>query len=158
MSARRLDPVDRLGAEIVGVLSPELLHAGWRALAEETCNPLTGQCVNASGALWYLLGGTEAGWRWRNIPERAWPEGGPHYFLEHVPTGRLVDLTAGQYAPSVRIPYERAEGRAPPTRGRDELGKPLPPSGSREVVRRVMSTKRGRDAVKAARAWGERSR
>jgi len=148
-------PVARLAAQIVKVLSPELLTEGWRALAEETCNPLTGQCVNASGALWYLLGGSDRGWKWRSIPERVWPEGGPHYFLEHVPTGIVVDLTAGQYSPRVRIPYERSEGRAPATRGRDEEGRALPPKGAREVVRRVMATQSGRSAVRAARAWSE---
>lgn len=146
-------PIARLVRVVQGVLSPEELDAVWKPRAEASCNPLTGQCVNASGAIWYLLGGTEAGWRYRNIPARVWPEGGPHYFLEHAPTGLRVDATAGQYALGVRIPYELAEGRAPSTRGRDASGKALPPKGARAVVERVLALPGGREAVLAARRW-----
>jgi hypothetical protein len=147
-------PVEALSREIVKVLSPELLRPEWAVRAVASCNPLTGQCVNASGAFWYLVGGTASGWRYRRITAAVWPEGGPHYFLEHPTTGLLLDLTAGQF--SGRIPYELAEGGAPATRGRDASGAALPPVGARVVVDRVLSSAAGRKAVEAARAWSMR--
>lgn len=145
------EPVCNMVSLIQEVLTPELLTPEWFKKASESTFKYTGQCVNACGALWYLGGGTNSGWRWRNIPYRVW-SGGPHYFLIHSPTQLLVDPTAEQYG-TVSIPYALSEGRAPATRGRDAQGLALPPKSARVVVERILKTRNGAQLAAALKEW-----
>lgn len=145
-------PLRRLVREVQQVLRYDDLRPEWAAKAVASCNVLTGNCANASGVIWYVLGRVP-GWKFRSLPARVWPEGGPHYFLIHEPTGLILDPTAGQYPKGMHIPYERAEGRAPATRGRDKRGRALPLSAARPIVQRLLATPGGRSAVRAALRW-----
>jgi hypothetical protein len=123
-------------------LTPDLLHPKYRAKNAGRADP-TGHCVAAAGAFWWLAGGPKRGWRFRRITRKTWRRG-PHYFLEHT-SGVLVDPTADQFRE--RVPYERAVGGAPPTRGA-----PITVA-ARELVRRVLATKRGKTASYRAIKW-----
>jgi hypothetical protein len=70
---------------------------------------LRGQCVNASALFHLLAGGSASGWRMMRIGGDVWKHG-PHYFVEH-DLGTIVDPTADQFPPTVRIPYEIAKGQ-----------------------------------------------
>jgi hypothetical protein len=70
------------------VLTPELLPPEW----QNHPHPMGGYCYVASEALYYLLGGSEAGLTVKRAP----CEGGEHWWLE----GRgdkLIDATADQF-------------------------------------------------------------
>ena len=70
---------------------------------------LRGQCVNASALFHLLAGGSASGWRMMRIGGDVWKHG-PHYFVEH-DSGTIIDPTADQFPPFVRIPYELAKGQ-----------------------------------------------
>ncbi len=70
------------------VVTPELLPFEWQYHS----HPMGGYCYVASEALYYLLGGSEAGLTVKSAP----CEGGEHWWLE----GRgdkLIDATADQF-------------------------------------------------------------
>lgn len=70
------------------VLTPELLPAEW----QNHPHPMGGYCYVASEALYYLLGGSEAGLTVKRAP----CEGGEHWWLEDA-DGKLIDATADQF-------------------------------------------------------------
>lgn len=96
------------------VLTPDLLNAKWAARnAEPGADPLTGYCYPAAEALYYLLGGKQAGWKPVVLSHKDWPEGLPeeddtHRFLEHE-DGTIADPSAGQFG-KLKIPYEKGRG------------------------------------------------
>ena len=65
-------------------------------------NYLTGHCYIASEALKELLGDD---WKPCNIKH----EGGPHWYLQHRETGKIIDVTAGQF--KIPVPYEKGTGK-----------------------------------------------
>ena len=70
------------------VLTPELLPPEW----QNHPHPMGGYCYVASEALYYLLGGREAGLTAKRAP----CEGGEHWWLEG-PGAKLIDATADQF-------------------------------------------------------------
>lgn len=94
------------------VLTPELRNADWAGKAVEDANPLFGLCYVASEALYYLLGGKEAGWTPNVLSHDSWPqvlgEGETHWFLRHE-SGAIADPTAAQFK-GKPIPYEQGRG------------------------------------------------
>jgi hypothetical protein len=67
-------------------------------------NPYAGHCYIASEALYYLLGGKEAGWH----PMFIRHEDEPHWFLKN-DNGDIIDPTAEQF--ETPVPYEEAVGK-----------------------------------------------
>ena len=53
-----------------------------------------GNCYATSEAAYHLLGGREAGWKPMRLDTG---EAQNHWFLLHVPSGVILDLTAAQY-------------------------------------------------------------
>jgi aminoglycoside phosphotransferase (APT) family kinase protein len=70
------------------VLTPELLPPEW----QNHPHPVGGYCYVASEALYYILGGGEAGLRAKRAP----CAGGEHWWLEG-PGDKLIDATADQF-------------------------------------------------------------
>jgi hypothetical protein len=70
------------------VLTPELLPPEW----QNHPNPMAGYCYVASEALYYLLGGSEAGLTVKRAP----CAGGEHWWLEGG-ADKLIDATADQF-------------------------------------------------------------
>lgn len=70
------------------VLTPELLPREW----QDHPHPMGGYCYVASEALYYMLGGTEAGLTAKRAP----CPGGEHWWVEG-PHGKLIDATADQF-------------------------------------------------------------
>ena len=74
-----------------------------------------GNCYAASEALWFLLGGREAGWLVKRIPPEALGdlvdnENTSHWFLQHE-SGIILDATVQQFGG--RIPdYSQSKGAA----------------------------------------------
>jgi hypothetical protein len=63
-----------------------------------------GNCYVTSEAVWHLLGGKKSGWK----PMVMKHEGDTHWFLQHVKTGTILDITAKQFK---RKPlYSQARG------------------------------------------------
>jgi hypothetical protein len=92
--------VSRLGRAIVESLSDDLRRPCYRGDPDR----LRGHCYVASEAAWHLLGGPRSGWK----PMRMRHEGDTHWFLRHTATGKVLDLTAGQFR---KLPdYEAATG------------------------------------------------
>ncbi len=87
-------------------------------------NPMRGHCYVSAEALFYLLGGREAGYKPMNVV----CEGDQHWFLLG-PGGEVVDPTASQF--SSPVPYAEARGRGFLTRE--------PSKRAVEVIRRVRS-------------------
>lgn len=144
-----------LARAVQASLSPDLLDPYWSDKhAHPDCDQMTGHCVVASSAFWYLSGGPDAGWRMQRLTSKEWPvlsPGESHYWVKHIPTGVVVDLTSSQF--SIDVPYSKGRGGAPPTRGLDEDGRALPPVRAREVVSRVLSKEEGRIAAQSAKDW-----
>ena len=92
----------------------DILHAMDTALKDPTTdklrkkpyrgdpNYLTGHCYIASEALKELLGDE---WKPCNIRH----EGGPHWYLQHRKTGKILDVTAGQF--KIPVPYQQGIGK-----------------------------------------------
>ncbi len=87
----------RLQKRIQAALTPDLLHKKYRHLAAE--HPHAGHCYVAAEALYHALGGERSGYKPVNIH---W-EGGPHWFLQHQVTGKVLDPTVGQF--ETPVPY-----------------------------------------------------
>jgi hypothetical protein len=135
--------IDQLVDLIRKHLTDDLLRAEWLERRLQGGKPTTGHCATAASAFWWLAGGRDAGWRQRNLPARVWDQG-PHYFVVHV-SGLIVDPTADQF--DVPVPYDRAEGRGPPT-----SGGPIPKS-ARTLAARVQADPDGPALIEAARQW-----
>jgi hypothetical protein len=75
-------------AIVRSVLTPELLPPEWQSHP----HPLGGYCYVASEALYYLLGGSEAGLTAKRAP----CAGGEHWWLEGR-ADKLIDATADQF-------------------------------------------------------------
>ena len=65
---------------------------------------MRGNCYVASEALYYLLGGKEAGWKPMNMKH----EGESHWFLKHK-SGMILDVTVHQF--KTTPDYSTARGR-----------------------------------------------
>lgn len=64
----------------------------------------TGFCRAANFAFLYLMGDKD--WQLMYITENAWVHG-PHFFLRHRKTGKVLDITADQYTDlKYEIPYD----------------------------------------------------
>ena len=64
--------------------------------------PAQGFCEPASLALADKMG---PDWDLMEIKGRDWT-GGPHFFVQHRPSGRVLDITSDQYAVrGIRVPY-----------------------------------------------------
>lgn len=105
--------VDRLCNRIQKVLSPDLLKPMWAKLVEEGDPAAKGHCYAATEALFYMVGGKEAGWVPHCLSHANWPEelaeGETHWFLKHKEKGIIADPTQDQFE-GVEIPYERGRG------------------------------------------------
>lgn len=95
------DPIGGLAEALVPSLSDDLRKPKYKG----STNPLTGHCYVASEAVWHLLGGAESGW----VPQYVKHEGDQHWYLKHKESGKILDLTAGQF--KTPVPYEKGIGR-----------------------------------------------
>jgi hypothetical protein len=75
-------------------------------------NPMKGHCYVASEALFFMLGGRDAGWKAMHIHL----EGDTHWFLRHE-DGTILDPTSDQF--KTKVPYEKATGCGFLTKGPD---------------------------------------
>lgn len=66
-------------------------------------NYLAGHCYVASEAIYFLLGGKEAGW----TPVRLKYCGATHWWIKHE-SGQIIDITAKQFKHPV--PYHKGRG------------------------------------------------
>jgi hypothetical protein len=113
-----------LSRRLRAALTDDLRRPPWRGCR----NHLAGHCYVASEAAYHLLGGRRAGWAPRSMRH----EGAVHWFLVHRPTGRMLDLTAGQFR---RAPdHSRGTARGFLTR--------RPSARARELMRRVRAAVR----------------
>lgn len=87
---------------IVASLTDELLRPKYRRVTDR--NKFFGHCYVATEAYYHLVGGASSGF----VPQRITHEGGTHWYLKHRVTGKIVDLTAGQFRTAV--PYENGVG------------------------------------------------
>ena len=110
-----------LEREVQSVLTDDLLRPAYRKAPRR--HHLTGHCYVASEALFYLLGGRPEGW----VPQVVRHEGGTHWYLRNVRTGRIVDPTAAQF--ETCPPYAAGRGIGFLTKG--------PSARTREVIRRL---------------------
>ena len=94
--------LDSLTARIVAALSDDLRRAPWRG----SSNPLAGHCYVASEAAWHALGGASSDW----LPCFIKHEGAPHWFLRERSTGRVLDITASQFATPPAYELGRGKG------------------------------------------------
>ncbi len=105
-------------AAIVASLDPWdaglALRPEYRAKHALGCDPTTGFCSIAAEAAWAMLGGRAAGYELVQVKH----EGGPHWFVRFMPTGRIIDPTRAQF--STKPPYEL--GRAQSTGARHGTG------------------------------------
>ncbi len=116
---------------------------------------LTGQCSNASTLFWIMAGDKKMGWKCCSLPARIWPLGGPHAFIEHVPSGTIVDPTAGQYSRWQRIPYEKAEYRGNAgVRIDSETGLYVPHKPAIAALAKILADTRSASAIQSAYDWG----
>lgn len=83
-------------------------------------------------ALHELLGGEHAGWQ----PMHVKHEGGPHWFLLHRTTGRILDPTSDQFR--TPVPYEKAIPKGF-IQYRNAEGRLVPSKRAQEVISRVLS-------------------
>jgi hypothetical protein len=102
-------------------LTDELRNRPWRG----DPNPLAGHCYVASEALYYLLGGKQAGW----VPQSVRHEGSPHWYLYNRELDLVVDPTASQFR--TPVPIDQARGRGFLTA--------QPSRRAAEVIRRVQA-------------------
>lgn len=108
---------------------------------------VAGYCYVASEAIYHLAGGRRAGLTPMVLGSRSpWGREGSHWFLRDR-TGRIIDVTAGQFRP----PLRRAEYAA--ARGCGFLTK-RPSSGARAIIELVRAAGRGsRRARRILREW-----
>lgn len=108
----------RLKRAIIAALDPAdrglALQPRYRRLHELGCDPTTGFCSIAAEALWAMLGGRAAGYELVQVSH----EGGPHWFVRFMPTGRVIDPTRAQF--STTPPYHL--GRAQSTGAKHGTG------------------------------------
>lgn len=117
-------------------LSDDLRRAPWKG----SKNRMAGHCFVASEAIYYLLGGKEAGWK----PMSMRHEGSPHWYLWHVPSGRVVDATASQFYTEPAYCERHGKGFT--------SSRPSTPSKRAQVLMdRVMNDPDAADAVMRAR-------
>jgi hypothetical protein len=104
------DPViDEIILSILSSLDPKDLHKDYRDLHKGDCDPLTGFCRITSEVFWELVSELED-YDHNYRACRVVHEGGPHYFIKDTETGRIIDLTAGQFRDGdgnfIEPPYE----------------------------------------------------
>lgn len=92
--------IDALGRRIRAALTPDLLKPEYRA----NPRPYAGHCYVASEAYFHLAGGKQAGLKAKGCVH----EGAQHWWLEDQ-AGRVIDLTAEQFA--TPVPYDQGRGR-----------------------------------------------
>jgi cytidine deaminase len=90
---------------IQSVLTPDLLKKRYRNVPRK--NKLSGHCYAASEAYYHMRGGAESGF----VPMvLRLTGGGTHWFLQHVNTGKIVDITARQFPKRVNYAAAKACG------------------------------------------------
>lgn len=148
-----LRPLVRLVRRYALVCPVEARYSRPRKGATKAGARLSGQCDNAASMFRWLAGGPALGWRLRNLPARLWRLG-PHWFIEHAPTGTIVDPTADQYPSGTRIPYERAEGRSSGGERRDpRTGEMLPKRSALLGAKALLEDPGARAIITLARRW-----
>lgn len=139
MGALLSDSETRAVALVQACLDPILLHPNYQKNWSPE-NPTYGFCSVASEALYFLLGGSLAGWK--AVVGR--DESGTHWWLESE-TGRRLDPTADQYlSQGKRPPYD--QGRPGGFMGmREEPGSPWgfgrrPSRRAKDLLDRVLAS------------------
>jgi hypothetical protein len=97
-TVRKASNAELLMEKIRKVLSPDLLKKPYRE--ENKTNPTFGHCYAASEALYYLLGGKDAGYTPMHGRD---PQGIVHWWLRG-PGGEILDPTKDQYTSKDQIP------------------------------------------------------
>lgn len=118
----------QLAQEVKSILAEcdDLRRPPWRG----SPNPVAGHCYVASEVLFFLLRRYFGQWR----PEFVRVGGAPHWFLRHLKTRQILDVTADQF--SVVIPYDKARRKGFLTR--------IPSKRAKEMLRRLYrARKRG---------------
>lgn len=64
-----------------------------------------GNCYAVSEAVYHITGGQAGPWR----PQTVRHEGGTHWYLKHLQTGIVLDLSAWQF--KTPVPYDQGVGR-----------------------------------------------
>jgi len=109
------EPFKGLAEHIVGSLTDDLRKPKYKGHE----NPLAGHCYVASEALWHMLGGPDSGW----VPQTIRHENDTHWYLKHKDTGKILDLTAGQFKTPVL--YDKGRGCGFLTKEPSKLAKEL---------------------------------
>lgn len=89
----------RIAAYLKTGKADDLRKPRWQGLPD----PLAGHCYIASELLYYF-----AGYEWKPMFVRV--NGEPHWFIQHRKTGKILDVTAEQFAPG-SVPYKDAKGK-----------------------------------------------
>ena len=144
--------VSALERRVRANLRPEDLTCEWRRASEASGIASTGQCFNATQAMYHLLGGPREGWTPVSLGKSVWPEGGPHWFLMHRPTGKRLDPTSDQYR-GEPIPYEVGVPKGFPTSKPvdSRTGMTPPTPAVRGLIGRVESSPGGKQLAACAR-------
>ena len=111
--------IKRLTNLIVSNLTDDLRKKQYKG----NSNPLTGHCYVASEALFHMLGIDAVNWLPCNIQH----EKCSHWYLKNKITGKILDLTAGQF--KTTVPYKNGRGRGFLTK--------QPSKRASELIRRV---------------------
>lgn len=138
------DLAHTLTEEVRDALTDELRKPEYRGKSPCTA----GHCYVASEAIHEMLGGEHSGWQ----PMHVKHEGGPHWFLMHKTTGRILDPTADQFRTSV--PYDKAIPKGF-IQYRNPDGRLVPSKRAQVVVSRVLGERAG-EAKKTEREPNER--
>ena len=114
---------------------PHLLEPQYRGKED----PMTGHCYVGTEALFHMLGGyDQKTWGAETVSH----EGGPHWFLRHKPSGKVIDPTASQF--KTQVPYEQGipKGMQPFYQFAKRTGNPnkmIPSQRTLEVILRVFN-------------------
>jgi len=114
---------------------PHLLEPQYRGKED----PMTGHCYVGTEALFHMLGGyDQKTWGAETVSH----EGGPHWFLRHKPSGKVIDPTASQF--KTQVPYEQGipKGMQPFYQFAKRTGNPnkmIPSARTLEVILRVFN-------------------
>ena len=129
------EEIKRLAILVRSKLTNYLRRAPWKG----NPNKMAGHCYVASEALFFLLGGKQAGWK----PIYLKVGGESHWFLKHK-SGLVLDATEDQFCQLVD--HAKGKGKGFSTPGA------VPAKRAKTVMNSVLSSPQGEEIVKAARS------
>jgi hypothetical protein len=123
--------IDEIVHAVRASLTDDLLDPKWRRIRSKLdfVTPETGHCFVAAQTVYWLLGGSDAGWKGCVMtPDPARPKD-THWFVRNIHTGEIIDPTSSQFRQ--KLDYATGRGCGFSTRAGD---KPKPGPCKRTLV------------------------